>query len=214
MRNGETEMATSSWTAASAQSASLRRRGAVLERAILDAALEQLSTVGWKGLTMEGVAAGAQTGKAAVYRRWPSKEDLVADALHAGLPRFEEAPDLGSLREDLLALCRQAREAMYSRPGFALRSVIHECDALEVERFQGVIYEGVVEPSVRLLRDIITRGIERGEVRPDAANGYVFDAIPAMMMYRSKICACEWTEQDIEEMIDHLMVPLLRPVRD
>jgi len=207
-------MGTSSWTATSAQPASLRRRGAVLERAILDAALEQLSTVGWKGLTMEGVAAGAQTGKAAVYRRWPSKEDLVADALRAGLPSFDEVPDLGSVREDLLALCRQAREAMYSRPGFALRSVIHECDTLEAERFQGVIYEGVVEPSVRLLREVITRGIERGEVRPDAANGYVFDAMPAMMMYRSKICGTEWSEQDIEEMIDHLMVPLLRPARD
>lgn len=207
-------MATSPWTAASAQPASLRRRGAVLERAILDATLEQLSTVGWKGLTMEGVAAGAQTGKAAVYRRWPSKEDLVADALQAGLPRFDEAPDLGSVREDLLALCRQAREAMYSRPGFALRSVIHECDTLEAERFQGVIYQGVVEPSIKLLGEIVTRGIERGEVRPDAANGYVFDVIPAMMMYRSKICASEWNDQDIEEMIDQLMVPLLRPVGD
>ncbi len=67
------------------------------KRAILDAALEQLGTVGWKGLTMEGVAAGAQTGKAAVYRRRPSKEDLVADALKAGLPSAEVAPDLGSV---------------------------------------------------------------------------------------------------------------------
>ncbi|MGW5662619.1 TetR/AcrR family transcriptional regulator [Streptomyces sp. NPDC003758] len=207
-------MGTSSWTAASPRPASLRRRGAVLERAILDAALEQLSTVGWKGLTMEGVAAGAQTGKAAVYRRWPSKEDLVADALQAGLPRFDEAPDLGTLREDLLALCRQARDAMYSRPGFALRSVIHECDTQEAERFQGVIYEGVIEPSVRLLRQVITHGIERGEVRPDAANGYVFDVMPAMMMYRTKISACEWNDQDVEEMIDRLMIPLLRPVGD
>ncbi|MFF3820297.1 TetR/AcrR family transcriptional regulator [Streptomyces bluensis] len=203
-------MATSRWTAAPAQAPSPRRRGAVLERAILDAALEQLSTVGWSGLTMEGVAAGAQTGKAAVYRRWPSKEDLVADALQAGLPRFEEAPDLGSVREDLLELCRQAREAMFSRPGFALRSVIHECDTAQVERFSGVIVEGVVEPTVKLLRDVINRGIERGEVRPDAANGYVFDAIPAMMMYRSKMCASEWSERDIEEMVDQLMVPLLR----
>ncbi|MFJ9586625.1 TetR/AcrR family transcriptional regulator [Streptomyces acidicola] len=203
-------MATSRWTAAPAQTPSLRRRGAVLERAILDAALEQLSTVGWSGLTMEGVAAGAQTGKAAVYRRWPSKEDLVADALQAGLPQFDEAPDLGSVREDLLELCRQAREAMFSRPGFALRSVIHECDTAQVERFSGVIVEGVVEPTVKLLRDVINRGIERGEVRPDAANGYVFDAIPAMMMYRSKMCASEWSERDIEEMVDQLMVPLLR----
>lgn len=204
-------MVTSRWTAAPAQTASLRRRGAVLERAILDAALEQLSTVGWNGLTMEGVAAGAQTGKAAVYRRWPSKEDLVADALRAGLPRFESAPDLGSVREDLLELCRQAREAMFSRPGFALRSVIHECDSIQAERFHGVIFEGVVEPTIGLLREVITRGIERGEVRPDAANGYVFDVIPAMMMYRSKMCSSEWNDHDLEEMIDQLMLPLLRP---
>ncbi|NNN35125.1 TetR/AcrR family transcriptional regulator [Streptomyces sp. S3(2020)] len=203
-------MVTSRWTAAPAQAASLRRRGAVLERAILDAALEQLSTVGWRGLTMEGVAAGAQTGKAAVYRRWPSKEDLVADALQSGLPIIETAPDLGGVREDLLELCRQAREAMYSRPGFALRAVIHECDPIQAERFHGVIFDGVVEPTIRLLREVITRGIERQEVRSDAANSYVFDAIPAMMMYRSKMCGSEWSDQDLEEMIDQLMVPLLR----
>ena len=204
-------MVTSRWTAAPARTASPRRRGAVLERAILDAALEQLSTVGWSGLTMERVAAGAQTGKAAVYRRWTSKEDLVADALQAGLPRLEGVPDLGSVREDLLALCRRTRDAMYSRPGVALRAVIHECDPEQAERFHGVIFEGVVEPMIALLREIVTRGIERGEVRSDAANGYVFDAIPAMMMYRSKMCTSEWNDRDLAEMIDQLMLPLLRP---
>ncbi|GAB2720274.1 TetR/AcrR family transcriptional regulator [Streptomyces bullii] len=204
-------MVTSRWTAAPARAATPRRRGAVLERAILDAALEQLSTVGWNGLTMEGVAAGAQTGKAAVYRRWPSKEDLVADALQAGLPRFEEAPDLGGVREDLFALCRQARDALYSRPGFALRAVIHECDPTQVERFHDVIFEGVVGPIVKLLRDVIMRGIRRGEVRPDADNGYVFDAVPAMMMYRAKMRGSEWSNEDLEEMVDQLMLPLLRP---
>ncbi|MFE9771599.1 TetR/AcrR family transcriptional regulator [Streptomyces sp. NPDC005931] len=204
-------MVTSSWVPAHAQAAASRRRGAVLERAILDAALDQLSTVGWNGLTMEGVAAGAQTGKAAVYRRWPSKEDLVADALRAGLPRFDAAPDLGSVREDLLSLCRRARDAMYSRPGVALRSVIHECDTAQAERFHGVIYEGVVEPTLKTLREVIERGIERGEVRSDAANAYVYDVIPAMMMYRSKMCGSEWPDVDLEEMIDQLMVPLLRP---
>ncbi|MDI1456546.1 TetR/AcrR family transcriptional regulator [Streptomyces sp. ATE26] len=198
-------------TAAPAQAASPRRRGAVLERAILDAALEQLSTVGWNGLTMEGVAVGAQTGKAAVYRRWSSKEDLVADALEAGLPPVEEIPDLGSVREDLLALCRRARDAMFSRPGSALRAVIHECDPAQVERFHAVIFEGVVEPMIDQLRKVIIRGIRREEVRPDADNGYVFDAVPAMMMYRSKMCASEWSDRDLEEMIDRLMMPLLRP---
>ncbi|MEU2285605.1 TetR/AcrR family transcriptional regulator [Streptomyces sp. NPDC013178] len=204
-------MVTSRWTAAPAQAAPSRRRGAVLERAILDAALDQLGTVGWNGLTMEGVAAGAQTGKAAVYRRWPSKEDLVADALRAGLPRLDAVPDLGSVREDLVVLCRTARDAMFSRPGFALRSIIHECDPSQAERFYTLIFEGVVEPTIKVLHEVISRGIGRGEVRPDAANGYVLDAIPAMMMYRSKMCTSEWNDRDLEEMVDQLMLPLLRP---
>jgi AcrR family transcriptional regulator len=204
-------MVTSRWTAAPAQAAPSRRRGAVLERAILDAALEQLGTVGWNGLTMEGVAVGAQTGKAAVYRRWPSKEDLVADALRAGLPRLDAVPDLGSVRADLVALCRRARDAMFSRPGLALRSIIHECDPLQAERFHALIFEGVVEPTVKVLHEVISRGIGRGEVRSDAANGYVLDAIPAMMMYRSKMCNSEWNDRDLEEMVDQLMLPLLRP---
>lgn len=138
----------------------------------------------------------------------------MAAELRAGLPRFESAPDLGSVREDLLELCRQARDAMFSRPGFALRSVIHECDSRQAEWFHGVIFEGVVEPTIGLLREVITRGIARGAVRADAANGCVFDAIPAMMMYRSRMCSSEWNDQDLEEMIDQLMLPLLRPARD
>ncbi|MFF2524953.1 TetR/AcrR family transcriptional regulator [Streptomyces liangshanensis] len=189
---------------------SLRRRGPVLERAILDAALEQLSRVGWNGLTMEGVAAGAQTGKAAVYRRWPSKEDLVAEALRAALPTFEDAPDHGSVREDLYQLCRRMRDAMNSLPGVALRAVVHECDGPSAERFQGLIFTGVLEPSNRLFGEVVRRGIRRGDVRPDATGKLVFDVIPALMMYRSKLCASEWPDEDIAEMIDLVMVPLLR----
>ncbi|MER5438687.1 TetR/AcrR family transcriptional regulator [Streptomyces sp. NPDC002790] len=204
-------MVSSRRTAAPAQAAAaLRRRGPVLERAILEAALDQLSTVGWNGLTMEGVAAGAQTGKAAVYRRWPSKEDLVVDALQAGLPPLDSAPECGSVREDLLELCRRLREAMYSRPGYALRSVLHECDTLTAERFHSVIAQGVVEPSVELIKEVVRRGVERGEVRPDVDESSVCDVIPALMMYRSKVCGSEWGEGDLVEMIDHVMVPLLR----
>jgi AcrR family transcriptional regulator len=205
-------MVNSRWTAAAeTPPVSLRRRGPVLERAILDAALEQLSTVGWSGLTMEGVAAGAQTGKAAVYRRWPSKEDLVADALQAGLPILDVAADHGSIREDLFRLCLRVRDAMYSRSGFALRSVLYECDIATAERFHGVIVRGVIEPSNRLFREVVRRGVARGDVRPDATGDLVFDVIPGLMMYRSKVCGSEWPDGDIADMIDQVMVPLLRP---
>lgn len=203
-------MATSRWNAAPARAASPRRRGSVLEQAILEAALEQLSTVGWSGLTMEGVATAAQTGKAAVYRRWPSKEDLVVHALRAGLPQLDGVPGLGSVRDDLLELCRRIRDAMYSRPGFALRAVLHECDTVTAERFHDVISEGVVNPSVRLIKEVIRRGIERGEVRSGGTDDYVCDVIPAMLMYRSKVCGSEWTDEEFEGLIDQVMVPLLR----
>ncbi|CAL9435420.1 hypothetical protein SUDANB1_02126 [Streptomyces sp. enrichment culture] len=68
-----------------------------------------------------------------------------------------------------------------------------------------------MELAKRMSREVVDRGIERGEVRPEAAKGYVFDAIPAMMMYRSKMCGCEWRDREVEEMTDQLMVPLLRP---
>ena len=205
-------MANSRWTAAAeTPPVSLRRRGPVLERAILEAALEQLSTVGWSGLTMEGVASGAQTGKAAVYRRWPSKEDLVADALQSGLPTLDEAADHGSIRQDLFELCRRVRDAMYSRAGFAMRSVLHECDTTTAERFHGVIVRGVIEPSNRLFREVVCRGVTRGDVRPDITSDLVLEVIPGLMMYRSKVCGSEWPDEDVAEMIDQVMVPLLRP---
>src|SRR5665213_1888350 len=78
-----------------------RRRGATLEAAIFAAVLEQLSDVGFSAMTMEGVAASAHTGKAALYRRWPSKEDLVADTLDAVMPSFEMPRDNGSARADI-----------------------------------------------------------------------------------------------------------------
>ncbi|WP_314619488.1 TetR/AcrR family transcriptional regulator [Streptomyces stackebrandtii] len=204
-------MVTSRSTAAARpEGVSLRRRGPVLERAILEATLEQLGSVGWNGLTMEGVAVGAQTGKAAVYRRWPSKEDLVADALQAGLPALGEAPDRGSVREDLYALCLRVRDVMFSKPGQALRAVLHECDAESAGRLHDLIVAGVTEPSNRLFKDVLRQGIARGDVRADAIDDLVLDVIPAMMMYRSKVCGSEWPDREIADMIDRVMVPLLR----
>ncbi|MCB5180236.1 TetR/AcrR family transcriptional regulator [Streptomyces antimicrobicus] len=187
-----------------------RRRGPELVQAILDSALDQLSTVGWNGLTMEGVAAGARTGKAAVYRRWSSKADLVAEVLRAGIPPVGEIPDQGSVREDLRVLCRGMRDAMYSRSGQALRSVLHECDSESASRFHELIRSVVTEPSARHVKSLVRRGIERGDVRPDATGDYVADVIPALMMYRSKVCGSEWTDAEIVEMLDQVLVPLLR----
>lgn len=82
-----------------------RRRGPQLESALLDAAWNELVEVGFAGLTMESVAARAQTGVAVLYRRWTNKDQLVLAAIeHYGQARPVEIPDTGTLRGDLLTL--------------------------------------------------------------------------------------------------------------
>ena len=108
--------------------AGTRRRGEALERAIFAAVIDQLAAVGYAGLTMDGVAAAASTGKAALYRRWPSKAELVADALDHALPAPEDAPDRGNIREDLIEHMRQKAVVLNSQVGRAVQSLFAEIE--------------------------------------------------------------------------------------
>jgi AcrR family transcriptional regulator len=77
-----------------------------LDAAILDAALQGLSELGYDRMSMDDIASRARVGKAAIYRRWPSKAAVVADAIahwRRGLGPVEP-PNTGSLRGDIEAL--------------------------------------------------------------------------------------------------------------
>src|SRR6188472_623702 len=84
-----------------------RPRDPRADRAILEATLELIAVVGVSDFRVEDVAARAGVGKAAIYRRYASKDDLVTAAV-AALVSEIEVPDTGSTREDLLALMRDA----------------------------------------------------------------------------------------------------------
>ena len=89
-----------------------RRRGPQLEAALLEAAWAELVEAGFATLTMESVAARAQTGVAVLYRRWANKQELVLAAIaHYGQTHPVETPDTGTLRGDLLALLAAFSEA-------------------------------------------------------------------------------------------------------
>jgi len=77
-----------------------------LDTAILDAALKGVAEHGYDRLSMDDLASRARVGKAAIYRRWPSKAEVVADAIahwRRGLGPVDP-PDTGSLRGDIDAL--------------------------------------------------------------------------------------------------------------
>src|SRR5262245_65269824 len=79
-----------------------RRRGQALESAITEAVLALLSEIGYEAVTMEGVAARARTGKAALYRRWASKADLGVDVPERRLAPMDDLPEHGKARAELL----------------------------------------------------------------------------------------------------------------
>ncbi|MFJ8476909.1 TetR-like C-terminal domain-containing protein [Kitasatospora sp. NPDC094011] len=196
-----------------ADAAPIRRRGEALESAIYGAALQQLTTDGYARLTMEGVAAAAQTGKAALYRRWSSKEELVMDALRASLPPSGPAPDTGSLRGDLLEVVTRLRTAMVSELGAAVRAIMGELDHRRAHAFLELVLERVVEPTTALIAEVLDRGTARGEVRPGTVTPMVTDVVPALMLYRFKMCGGGPVELDPAAIVDEVLLPIVRPVR-
>jgi AcrR family transcriptional regulator len=186
-----------------------RRRGETLERAIFDAVLDELQRVGYVGLTMEGVAACAHTGKAALYRRWPRKEDLVVDAIEHALPSPTELPDHGDVRDDLLDLLRRLTAMLNSKAGCALQCLMSEAE--RDEAFARLLHERVKEPRKRMFLDLLHRGADRGQVRPTAATQLVAEVGPALVMQRFLAEGAPVPDAYVVSVVDDVVMPLLRP---
>jgi AcrR family transcriptional regulator len=191
------------------QAPGTRRRGETLERAIYDAVLEELMRAGLTGLTMEGVAACAHTGKAALYRRWPGKEDLVVDALDHSLPRLDDLPDHGNLRDDLLDLMRRMTATMNSRTGCALQVLMGEID--QDHPFARLLKERVFQPRKQGIVALLDRAVERGEVPPGVDTALVAEVGPAMVAQRFHADGPPVPDAYVVSVVDDVVMPLLKP---
>jgi AcrR family transcriptional regulator len=199
------------WPAQPSQPAPLRRRGKTLERAIFEATLDQLICAGFGRLTMEGVASAAQTGKAALYRRWTSKQELVLDALQASLPPVTDIPDRGSVREELQELMDRMCEAVQSPAGCAMRVVMGELDHEQAKAFLSFASSRMVEPAKEAILQILRRGVSRGDVRPGATDPLVADVAPALLLYRAKMCGEKGLPAHFaQRLVDEVLMPLVR----
>jgi len=186
-----------------------RRRGRALEAAIFEATLELLTSGGFARLTMEGVAGAAQTGKAALYRRWTSKADLVVHALGATLPPPVGIPDLGSVRAELVQLMAGFGMIMGSPAGTAIRVLMAELDHEQAVAFKDFLDGRVMRPANAAILGILGRGERRGDVRPGAATPIVADVAPAMLLYRAKVCEGVVDEAFCTELVDQVLMPLV-----
>jgi AcrR family transcriptional regulator len=144
-----------------------RPRSARAHRAILDAAIDLFVDQGYEAMSIEGVAARAGVGKTTIYRRWPSKEDLVIDAIDELILEVD-VPDTGSLRADLVGLLVQLQSTLTSsRAGDVFPRMAAEVAA--ASPLGRAYLERVVAPRFGLLRSVMSRGVDRGEL-PDGVD--------------------------------------------
>jgi AcrR family transcriptional regulator len=171
-----------------------RPRDERADRAILQATLELIADRGMHGFRTDDVAARAGVGKGAIYRRHPSKDDLVMAAVAALVDEEIVVPDTGSTRDDLLALMREA-VALYrgALPGRLMPNLVSAmAESPELAR---VVREGFLVRRRSALTEVLRRGVERGDLRPDVDLEFVLDVLGGPLFYRLLITGGPLDEQ-------------------
>lgn len=163
-----------------------RPRDPEVDTGILNAAIALLTEGGFEKLTMEAVACRAGVAKASIYRRFPSKVDLIVAMCHAFTP--ETAPDIdtGSIRSDLVALVTALAETMSdsSDTGRLMPSMLGA--AKENPEVREALAEFSASRRTRTA-NIVRRAIERGELSSKAHADVIGDLIVGAVIYRTMI---------------------------
>jgi AcrR family transcriptional regulator len=145
------------------------------EQEFFDAVLDQIRECGYDAVTMEGVAASTRCSKSTLYRQWKTKPQFVAAALRSHRRVRFAGIDTGSLAEDLRQAARAAGE--WSGKDTRLLQALGHAVMQDAE-LQQALREALVEPEIAALREILERGVARGEV---AADHPALEYVPAQM---------------------------------
>ena len=160
-----------------------RPRSAEADEAILQATLALLAETGYRALTMERVRERSGVGKATLYRRYSSKEELVAAAivhLNAEVPM---PADTGSLAGDFAATARAILAgAKHSGALYLMPRLLSE--VIDDPEMHALFSKHLVEPRRRIVRAIVERGRARGEVRDDIDTELAIDLMVGPIIYR------------------------------
>jgi AcrR family transcriptional regulator len=179
-----------------------RPRDARADAAILDAAVGVLAEQGVTGFTVDAVAARAGVGKATVYRRWPSRASLLLDTAHQ-MGLVPTAVDTGSLRDDLLRILTElASKLRDTEAGRILPSVVAEA---AVRPDMRDVLAGFIHDRRQAPRDIIRRGVDRGELPAGTDVELLLDALGGPVFFRELIARRPMDEGEIRTLVDRVL---------
>ena len=176
-------------------------------RDVLRAAMDELSKSGYGPMRVDEVAARAGVNKTTVYRRWPTKADLVAAAVKR-LAGYDDAlVDTGSLRGDLIGMLNQVRE-MSKLPE------VHAVSRIVTDARQNPD----LEPIARVLRNnategrkaIVERAKARGEIAQDLDGSLLLDALTMPVSFRIMRYGEDISAREIEALVDMFLHGVLQ----
>ncbi|WP_019912883.1 TetR/AcrR family transcriptional regulator [Paenibacillus sp. HW567] len=211
---GKKKNASTENTGAEEQTTGGRRRGDVLENAILQAAWDEWNEVGYIRLTMENIALRAKTNKNAIYRRWQSKAEIVAAAIGKHLVKPEvigAMPDTGDLRSDMLAL---------------LHGIVKPMQTIGAETIHGLMTEfyggNLIASLPEMMQDqtdnkltaaigaILQNAEKRGEIKLENVSPRVISLPANLLVYEVLTTHEPVADTTITGIIDDIFMPLVR----
>jgi AcrR family transcriptional regulator len=190
-------------TATGPQRSMGRPRDARADRSILDATLELMAENGTRDLRVDDVAGRAGVGKATIYRRYRSKDELITAAV-AGLVSEIQIPDTGRTRADLLALMRGAVRVYRKSVEAAVMPSLVAAMSTDAELAR-LVREGFLARRRAALRVVLDRGIGRGDRRRDLDVDLALDVLGGPLFYRLLITGGPIDEKLAEGVVELIL---------
>jgi AcrR family transcriptional regulator len=175
-------------------------RGEAFVQTVLSVSLARLAEVGFERFSIPDVAALAGANKTSLYRRWPSKTELVRDALRAGMAHADNPPDTGTLRGDLLGLAQSVATFMAAAQGTAILRILMtdsshpQLRALALEAYGDIGRHG---PGL-----VLARAVQRGELRPGVDHSLVLFTVAGALLHRVFVEQGKATPAFLEQVVD------------
>jgi AcrR family transcriptional regulator len=176
------------------------------EAELLAVTLELLQEHGYDRLTLDAVATTAHASKATLYRRWPTKAELVMAAFVEGTRQVAVDPDTGTLRGDLLRLGESIYAHVTTHAG-TIRAVL-----VEISRspdLAAIMQEQFIAQRKALITHILSRAVDRGEIDGAAITEDLWDVLPGYLIYRSIVAGRTPSSRTVRDLVDNVLIPSL-----
>jgi len=192
-------------------SAETRRRGELLEDAILEAAWDELSEVGYAHLTMNTVATRAKTNKSVLYRRWSSKSKLVLAVIHKHVHNTTMVvPDTGDLRNDVLILLMGIAKPLQIIGAETLHGLMVEhLDKNLISSLPQMMHPGTEYESTTAMKTILKNAELRGEINLRKISPRIISLPMDLIRYEVLITHEPISDRTLNEIIDNIFLPLI-----